>query len=128
MQVSLKLNIPREIVEAYEKEGPLDSVLSYRLVQAVNWTAKKPIYIPDEIRQRLDHLFGKNISTAEELLTAVERAVSVKIDNVIVDFLLCLPGYEEQIIIRATQRKLGNLIVWISTAEDLIIQKAITRR
>jgi hypothetical protein len=54
--------------------------------------------------------------------------VSVTIDDVIVDFLLCLPGYEEQIIKRAVQRKLGNLTVWVSTAEDLIIQKAITRR
>ena len=54
--------------------------------------------------------------------------VSVTIDDVIVDFLLCLPGYEEQIIERAIQRKLGSLAVWVSTAEDLIIQKAITRR
>ena len=54
--------------------------------------------------------------------------VSVRIDDVIVDFLLCLPGYEEQIITRAIQRKFGSLTVWISTAEDLIIQKAITRR
>ena len=54
--------------------------------------------------------------------------VSVRIDDVIVDFLLCLPGYEEQIITRAVQRKFGSLTVWVSTAEDLVIQKAITRR
>ncbi len=54
--------------------------------------------------------------------------VSVRIEDVIVDFLLCLPGYEEKIIERATQRTLGNLPVWVSTPEDLIIQKAITRR
>jgi hypothetical protein len=54
--------------------------------------------------------------------------VSVKIDGVIVDFLLCLPGYEQQIIERAVQRKLGDITVWVSTPEDLIIQKAITKR
>ena len=34
--------------------------------------------------------------------------VAVDIDGVIVDFLLALPGYEEQIIERAIQRDLGG--------------------
>jgi predicted nucleotidyltransferase len=54
--------------------------------------------------------------------------VAVDIDGVIVDFLLTLPGYEEQIIERAVQRDLGNWSVWICSAEDLIIQKASAGR
>jgi predicted nucleotidyltransferase len=47
---------------------------------------------------------------------------------VIVDFLLTLPGYEEQIIERAIQRDLGGWSVWTCSAEDLIIQKAVAGR
>jgi predicted nucleotidyltransferase len=54
--------------------------------------------------------------------------VAVMVDEVIVDFLLALPGYEELIIQRAIQRDLDDLSVWICSAEDLIIQKAIAGR
>ncbi len=54
--------------------------------------------------------------------------VSVIIDGIIVDFLLTTPGYEEQLIIRAIQYSLDDLDIWVCTAEDLIIQKAIANR
>lgn len=54
--------------------------------------------------------------------------VDTRIDNVIVDFILAIPGYEENIITRATRRKLGKLTLWICSAEDLIIQKAVANR
>ena len=54
--------------------------------------------------------------------------VSVTIGQVIVDFLLALPGYEELIIERAVRRKLRGFSVWIATAEDLIIQNQETGR
>lgn len=49
--------------------------------------------------------------------------VDVAIDGVIVDFLLALPGYEELIIERASQRDLGGWKVWVCSVEDLIVQK-----
>ena len=54
--------------------------------------------------------------------------VAVDIDGVIVDFLLTLPGYEEQIIERAVQRDLDGWSAWICSAEDLIIQKVVAGR
>jgi hypothetical protein len=48
--------------------------------------------------------------------------VSVSIQGVIVDFLLTLPGYEEQIIERAVARDLGGWSIQVCSAEDLIIQ------
>lgn len=54
--------------------------------------------------------------------------VSVNIEGVVVDFLLALPGYEEQIITRATRCDLGDLPVWVCTPEDLVIQKAVAGR
>lgn len=54
--------------------------------------------------------------------------VAVSVNDVIVDFLLALPGYEELIIERAVQRDLGGWSVWICSAEDLIIQKVVAGR
>jgi predicted nucleotidyltransferase len=54
--------------------------------------------------------------------------VSVLIQGVIVDFLLTLPGYEEQIIERAVQRDLGGWSIRVCSAEDLIIQKVVAGR
>ncbi|MBI5651038.1 MAG: nucleotidyltransferase [Chloroflexi bacterium] len=54
--------------------------------------------------------------------------VDVQIEKIPVDFLLALPGYEENIITRATRRKFGGLMVWICSAEDLLIQKVVANR
>ena len=54
--------------------------------------------------------------------------VAVDIEGVIVDFLLTVLGYEEQIIEHAVQRDLGDWSVWICSAEDLIIQKVAAGR
>jgi hypothetical protein len=54
--------------------------------------------------------------------------VAVNINEVIVDFLLALPGYEEQIIERAVRRDLNGWSAWICSAEDLIIQKVVAGR
>ncbi len=51
--------------------------------------------------------------------------VAVTIQGVIVDFLLALPGYEEQIIERAVTRDLGGWSIQVCSAEDLIIQKVV---
>ncbi|MEW6608145.1 MAG: nucleotidyltransferase [bacterium] len=54
--------------------------------------------------------------------------VDTKIDEVIVDFLLAVPGYEENIITRAISCDINELKVWICSPEDLIIQKAVASR
>ena len=54
--------------------------------------------------------------------------VSVNIEGLIVNFLLALPGYEEQIITRAMRCDLGDLQAWVCTPEDLAIQKAVAGR
>jgi predicted nucleotidyltransferase len=54
--------------------------------------------------------------------------VAVTIDKVIVDFLLTLPGYEEQIIERAVRRDFGGISAWVCSVEDLIIQKVVADR
>jgi predicted nucleotidyltransferase len=61
-------------------------------------------------------------------LPANPLIVDVKVGEVIVDFLLAVPGYEEQIVTRAVYCDLGGLLVWVCSPEDLIIQKAIAGR
>ena len=43
--------------------------------------------------------------------------VAIVVDDVIVDLLLALPGYEELIIERAVSRDLGGWTAWICSAE-----------
>lgn len=54
--------------------------------------------------------------------------VAVTIQGVIVDFLLAIPGYEEQIVERAVTRDLGGWSIQVCSAEDLIIQKVVAGR
>lgn len=54
--------------------------------------------------------------------------VDIRVEGVIVDLLLALPGYEELIIERAVQRNLGEWSAWMCSAEDLIIQKVVAGR
>ncbi|MEW6110482.1 MAG: nucleotidyltransferase [Nitrospirota bacterium] len=54
--------------------------------------------------------------------------VDTKIDEVIVDFLLTVPGYEENITTHAISCDINGLKVWICSPEDLIIQKAVAGR
>ena len=54
--------------------------------------------------------------------------VDARIGRVVVDFLLAIPGYEELIVARAVRRDLAGLAVWICSAEDLVIQKAVAGR
>ncbi len=65
---------------------------------------------------------------AREQLPDNPFIVAVTIDDVIVDFLLALPGYEELIIENSVQRDLGNWSAQVCSAEDLIIQKVVAGR
>lgn len=65
---------------------------------------------------------------ARETMPQNPLIVAVTVGDVIVDFLLALPGYEELIIERAVLRDLDGWAAWICSAEDLIIQKVVAGR
>jgi predicted nucleotidyltransferase len=73
-------------------------------------------------------LWAEFSNTARPHLPENSLVVSVSINDVIVDFLLALPGYEELIVERANQRELDGWSVWICSAEDLVIQKVVAGR
>jgi len=54
--------------------------------------------------------------------------ISVLVGEITVDFLMTIPGYDELLVTRAQRHLIDDLSLWICTAEDLIIQKAIAGR
>lgn len=77
------------------------------------------------MKQTLQAAFAQNTQSPRPENPLI---VSVKVNEVIVDFLLALPGYEECIIERAVQADLGGWTARICSAEDLIIQKTVAGR
>lgn len=99
--LSIKLDIPDAILKKYEVRGSLEKVLAETLVECVDFTAKKPIYINDTQRKRLDRLFGKNFSTADELIHMMERYVTARIGDVDVQL-------SPQLLVRLKTRCFGK--------------------
>lgn len=77
------------------------------------------------VRQAIHSAF---LEPARQELPRNPLIVTISVEDVIVDLLLALPGYEELIIERAVPRDLGGWQAWICTAEDLIIQKVVANR
>ncbi len=77
------------------------------------------------IREKIRKAFPDR---AREQVPQNPLIVAVYIQEVVVDFLLALPGYEEFIIKRAVQRDFGGWLTWVCMAEDLIIQKVVAGR
>ncbi len=80
--LSVKLDLPDNVLKKYELRGPIDKVLSETLTDCVNFTSTKPIYITDTQRKRLERLFGKNFKDADELIHMMERYVTARIGDV----------------------------------------------
>jgi|WetSurMetagenome_2_1015567.scaffolds.fasta_scaffold04523_4 hypothetical protein len=80
--LSIKLDLPDEVVKQYELRGSLEKVLSDQLTKCVNYTSTKPLYLTDIQRRRLDRLFGKNLKDPEELVHMMERYVTARIGDV----------------------------------------------
>lgn len=87
------------------------------------------IFVPDSdyenVRKKIQTAFPE---PARQNLAPNPLIVSVLINGVIVNFLLAIPGYEEQIVKRASRKALDGIRAWVCSAEDLIIQKAIAGR
>jgi len=87
------------------------------------------VLVPDSeharIRTAIRAAFPKR---AREHVPENPLIVAVDIEGVIVDFLLALPGYEDNIITRAVQRDLETFKIWVCSAEDLVVQKAVAGR
>src|SRR4030067_16132 len=130
-----QLEAPLKIsIEILEKNGYRYAMIGG--LALAQWGMVRPTYDID-IKVLVPNLDYKKIRTL--LKSAFPQAgrqkapenpfiVATTIHDVIVDFLLALPGYEELIIERAIQREMGGWKMWICSAEDLIIQKVVAGR
>jgi len=80
--LSIKLNIPDEILKQYEERGNLEKVLSQQLASTIAFTSEKPIYVNDTQRKRLERLFGRNFKDADDLVHLMEKYVTARIGEV----------------------------------------------
>lgn len=98
-------------------------------VVRATYDADLKVLVPDfdyaAVRQAIRSAFPE---PARQELPHNPLIVAITVEDIIVDLLLALPGYEELIIERAVLRDLGGWQAWISTAEDLIIQKVVASR
>ncbi len=87
------------------------------------------VLVPDTDYTRIRNLLMTTFPIrARQIIPENPLIISVMIENVVVDFLLAIPGYEELIIERSVQRDVGGVLTWICSAEDLIIQKIVAGR
>jgi predicted nucleotidyltransferase len=87
------------------------------------------VLVPDADYPSIRHaLYSAFPQRAREHIIENPFIVAVTIKEVIVDFLLTLPGYEELIIERAKKHDFGGWSAWVCSVEDLIIQKVVAGR
>ena len=67
--------------QAKSRKTTVERLITDRFKTFVHYTDAKPLYFTDSERQRLEALVGKNVSSADEALTMLLRALSVRIDD-----------------------------------------------
>jgi hypothetical protein len=68
--------------QAKSRKTTVERLITERFKAFVSYDDQKPLYFTDAERQRLESLIGKNVSTADEALTMLTRALSVRTDGV----------------------------------------------
>ena len=133
MQSQLETSL-RTVIEYLDTQGYRYAIigglaLSHWGVVRATYDVDLKILVPDNdyqtIRTKLLEAFP---DVARPELPVNSLIVAVSVNDVTVDFLLAIPGYEELMIQRAVSSDMGGWSAWFATAEDLIIQKAIANR
>jgi len=121
VSVYVRDDLLRKADEYAKRRGQsVEQILERQLYRYQDLESKKPITLDDVQRQHLEKLLGKNITTADELVSFVQRALNVQvgdIDLTLTPYLLdrlhtrCI-GMEwdkflRQIIVRALEEYCG---------------------
>lgn len=87
------------------------------------------IKVPDSDYDKIRSLVTQSFSSPGRTGgPATPLIISVEIEDIVVDFLMTIPGYDELVVQRAKKYELDDLSFQVCSAEDLIILKAIAGR
>lgn len=105
MSETVRVTLPDTIHQQYEAQAklrnqPAEWLMAERLRLFAGVNSEKPITIDDTNRQKLEKLFGRNISSPEELVKLIEQAISVRIDDMTIPMT-------PQLLARLHSRALG---------------------
>lgn len=84
-----RITLPAEIADSYERQAsaaslPIEELLARRAAESVNHASVKPLYVSDAQRQRLEAICGRNFTRPKELVEAVARLATVRVENAMV--------------------------------------------
>jgi hypothetical protein len=86
LQTLLRIPVSGEIFDALSEQAktankPVEYLIAERLPQCVQSNSIKPIIINDPQRRRLEELLGRNFSEAQELIRAIEHALTLSVGD-----------------------------------------------
>lgn len=82
IRIALSEDILQQLDEQATKANlTVEEFIARKLPQIQQSNSEKPILLTDDERRRLEALVGRNISTGEELLKVVAKALSVSMDG-----------------------------------------------
>ncbi len=124
----------RRAVQFLEREG-IPFVVVGGLANAV-WGEPRAtrdvdlkVYIGERTAQEFAALVAEEFAPATPLPGGPALVVSVPvIPDVMVDFLIAIPGYEEEVLARAQPIQFGEMTLPVCSPEDFIIHKIIADR
>jgi len=87
LQTLLRIPVSGPIFEKFDEQAkalnkPIEYLIAERLPQLAETDSEKPIVIDDDHRRRLEHVLGRNLSTAEELVRAMEHSMTLDVGGV----------------------------------------------
>jgi len=87
LQTLLRIPVSGPIFEKFDEQAkalnkPVEYLIADRLGQLAETDSEKPIVINDSHRRRLETALGRNVSTAEELVRAMEHSMTLDVGGV----------------------------------------------
>ena len=87
------------------------------------------VYIGERTAREFATLVAEEFAPATPLPDGPALVVSIlMLPDVTVDFLIAIPGYEEEVLARARSFKFGEMTLQVCSSEDFIIHKIIADR
>lgn len=120
----LRVPVSESVAQALESQAvkrgkSVEEVAEEKLLWFANVDSTKPLILSDTSRQHLEKLLARNFSTADELVSSIQRALLCRIDDVEIP---CSPYLLERLRTRCIGMDFGKFIQ--STVKKLLEEYA----